>query len=321
MNDSTQSARAQKLASNFMVRTGMSPVDFARRIGYNFNTLQQFLNGHYSAITNSSRISGAILNFIENAPLDLEDAFNKNIYETGAVKVMRGVFAQLLTASQIFMVYAHPGSGKTDVARYLIALHNAQRAPEAGAYIFRVYCRKKISPRDLLKRICTKCGTPADTAIDRAIHNICWDFKGKRVVLYFDEAQNLSIDCLDTVRELFDEEPHFSLIFSGAEDLDQNFSKFTGNLERWERRITDRVTLPPVTTEEATGILRSELPEFTLDQAFIKQQLELATISVRVDKKTQRYISIGRLMATISEIRKSMAPLEAADSREVEKVA
>jgi DNA transposition AAA+ family ATPase len=309
MNDPcTLTARAQKLAATFLQHSGMSPVDFARRIGCNLSTYQQFMSGHYSSITNSPRVANAIISFVETSPLE-EDRFEGTIYETGAVKVMRGVFARLLDRSQIYMIYAHPGSGKTDVARYLIAQHHAQSAPDA--YIFRVYCRKKICPRDLLKRICTKCGTPADSAIDRAIHNLCWDFKGKRVVLYFDEAQNLSIDCLDTVRELFDEDPHFSLIFSGAEDLDQNFSKFTGNLERWERRITDRVTLPALTAEEAAGILRSELPDLVLDQAFIRQQIDLATISVRVAKATQKYISIGRLMANLSELRKSMADAEA----------
>ena len=35
MIDQTQtSAQAQRLASDFMIRSGMSPVDFARRIGY-----------------------------------------------------------------------------------------------------------------------------------------------------------------------------------------------------------------------------------------------------------------------------------------------
>jgi hypothetical protein len=67
------------------------------------------------------------------------------------------------------------------------------------------------------------------------------------------------------------------------------------------------VTLPAVTADEAAGILRSELPGAALDSSHIRQQIELATISVRVDKKTRRYISIGRLMAAIREIREGLA--------------
>ena len=72
----------------------------------------------------------------------------------------------------------------------------------------------------------------------------------------------------------------------------------------FERRITDKITLPPVTAEEATGILRSELATIALDDAMIREVLQQSTISVRAwTKKTQRYISIGRVMAAIREIR------------------
>lgn len=310
MNDRTMdtTARVQRLATDFLNRTGMSNVDLARRIGYSHNTLQQFMCGHYDKITSSSRIAGALLNFIEHTPAQDED-FHGQIYETGAVRIMRSVFSRLLDRPQIVMVYAPPGSGKTDVARYLIAQHNAARSaapsssPDAKQHIFRVYCRAKICPRDLMKRVATACGTPSDTAIDRAIHNLRWDFKGQRVALYLDEAQHLSIECLETIRELLDEEPRFSLCLSGSHELDKIFTRFTGTLEQLERRITDRVTLPAVTAEEAAGILRSELVGLNLDNAFIRQQIGLATIDVRVDKTKQRYISIGRLMAACREIR------------------
>jgi type II secretory pathway predicted ATPase ExeA len=109
------------------------------------------------------------------------------------------------------------------------------------------------------------------------------------------------------VRELLDEDPRFSLCFAGSHELDRTFARFAGTLEQLERRISDKVTLPAVTADEAAGILRSELPGAALDSSHIRQQIELATISVRVDKKTRRYISIGRLMAAIREIREGLA--------------
>jgi DNA transposition AAA+ family ATPase len=309
-------SRAQQLATGFLIRSGMSPVDFARRIGYNSSTLQQFMNGHYSKIANSSRIETAILDFIAQSPLEPESEYCGHIYETDAVRVMRGVFERLLERPQVYMVYAPPGSGKTDVARHLIAEHNARRQPDEKSYIFRVYCRAKICPRDLMKRVATACGVQADTAIDRAIHNLRWDFKDARVVLYFDEAQHLSIECFETVRELLDETPRFSLCFAGSHELDRIFARFAGTLEQLERRISDKVTLPSLSADEAEGILRSELPDLPLNQSFIRQQVELATISVRVERKTQRYISIGRIMAAVREIRAGLpAP---ADEKKVE---
>lgn len=302
----TYAERVQKMTTEYLIRSGMSPVDFARRIGYSDNTLAQFLCGHYARITDPTKICAAILRFLNENPVE-DDQLTSEIYETGTVRAMREVFSRALDRPRVFMLYAPPGSGKTDVGRHLIATHNERQPNNQKSYIFRVYCRARICPRDLLKRVATACGTRSDTAIDRAINNLRYDFRGKRVVLYFDEAQHLSIPCFETVRELLDEDPRFSLIFAGSHELDRVFTQFAGELEQLERRITDKITLPPVTADEASGILRSELAGITLDQALIRQQIELATISVRVERKTQRYISIGRLMASIREIRESLA--------------
>jgi DNA transposition AAA+ family ATPase len=317
------SARVQRLVTGYLIQSGMSPVDFSRRIGYSPNTLQQFMCGHYSNITSTDRITTAILSFIETNPVEPEAPYCGKIYETGAVKLMRGVFTRLLSRPQVFMAYAPPGSGKTEIGRHLIAEHNAQRSSDQNVqktYIFRIYCRVRICPRDLMKRVATACGTQSDTAIDRAIHNLRFDFKGCRVLLYFDEAQHLSVDCLEVVRELLDEEPRFSLCFAGSHKLDKIFARFAGTLEQLERRITDKITLPALTSDEATGILRSELAECKPDTAEIRALIEGSTIVVSVDRKNQRYISIGRLMASAREFRERLA-LSAEDAEKVEAVA
>jgi DNA transposition AAA+ family ATPase len=314
MTDQTKStARVQTIVDDYLNRSGMSPVDFARRIGYSDNTLAQYRNGHYSGITSPDRIEAAILAFVRDNPVE-SDTFSGTIYETETVRAMRRVFAKLLERPQVYMVYAPPGSGKTDVARKLISEHNAQHSADQKTYIFRVYCRARICPRDLMKRVATACGSQSNTAIDRAIQNLRWDFRGCRVLLYLDEAQHLSIECFETLRELLDEDPRFSLCFAGSHELDRIFAQFAGTLEQLERRITDKVTLPAVTEEEATGILRSELGGLALDASLIRQQIQLATITVRVNRKNQRYISIGRLMAAISEIREGIGA--AVDSAE-----
>ncbi len=312
--------RVQRLVTGYLIQSGMSPVDFARRINYSPNTLQQFMCGHYSNIANTDRITAAILSFIESNPVEPEAPYCGKIYETGAVRLMRGVFTRLLSRPQAFMAYAPPGSGKTEIGRHLIAEHNAQHSADQKTFIFRVYCRARISPRDLMKRVATACGTQSDTAIDRAIHNLRFDFKGCRVLLYFDEAQHLSVDCLEVIRELLDEEPRFSLCFAGSHELDKIFARFAGTLEQLERRITDKITLPALTADEATGILKSELAECKPDAAEIRALIEGSTIVVSVNRKNQRYISIGRLMASAREFRERLA-LSAGDAQREEAVA
>lgn len=308
------SQRVQALARDYIDRSGIGPADFARRIGYAYSTLNLFLNDKYCHVGgDDSQICAAVLNFVERYPVGADSAFQGQLYEIGNVRAMREIFARLFDRPQAYMVYAPPGSGKTDVANYLIAEHNRERASHNDRrFIFPIYCRQSIRPRDLMRRIAHACGTSATGEIDRIIANLRWEFRDARVTLYCDEAQHLSIECFETVRELLDQQPRFSLLFAGSHELERIFSRFAGTLEQLERRITDKITLPAVTREEAAGIVRSELQEVApnLDKALVHQQIEIATVQVRVKRDTQRYISIGRLMAAIRETREALLASE-----------
>ncbi|MGA9671139.1 MAG: ATP-binding protein [Terracidiphilus sp.] len=303
-----QQTQIAMVARQYLNSTGMSPVDFARRVGYAYNSVQQLLSGRYFTGYEPKNITRAVLDFIEQHPAERDAPVAHAIYETHAVQVMREVFARLMKRPMAILNFAPPGCGKTDIARHLIAEHNAQRTDDAP-YIFRIYCRSGIRPRDLFRRITTACGTPADSAIERAIHNLRFDFSGKRVVLYFDEAQHLDLHCFETVRELLDEPPYFSLCFAGSDELEQTFDRFwkKGNAERLDRRIIDKVYLPAISAEEAENILRSEVPGQFSD-AVIRTQIKAATVAAPYGKKTQSYISIGRLMAAVHEIQESQSP-------------
>jgi DNA transposition AAA+ family ATPase len=307
MNTDQHREKVRQLASDFINRTGMAPADFAARLGYGMSTLQLFLAGKYSYVQ-GARLTNAILEFLATNPLGEVGEFTGTIYETGAVRVVREAIASLLKRPQIFMMYAPPGSGKTDIVRHVIQDYNRQHGPT----IFRIYCRTCITPRDLMRRVSHACGTSmlgmrGAGSIERIIDNLRYDFRGRRVLLHFDEAQNLSIECIDTVRELLDEPPYMSLCFAGADDLEKTFSRYSESLERLHRRIIERIYLPSLTRDEAAGILRQELAEVAphLDAALIQQQIDLATITVQVARKKERYLSVGRLMAAAREIRES----------------
>jgi hypothetical protein len=308
MNDlSTAPEEARRLARNFLRRTGMNPVDFARRTGYHYATFWQFMKGTYARGANSKEaaITEAILAFVGSTQSQDENEFKGKLYEIGNTRVMRDVFRRLCEQPCIMLAYAPPGSGKTEVARALMPEFTT-----AETALFRVYCRAAITPRFLMQRVAVACGSIGSTHVERTIGNLRYDFAGRRVVLYLDEAQHLSVECLETIRELYDE-LRWSLCFAGSHQLDRIFSKWSGDLEQLERRVTDKVTLPAVTGEEAEGIIRSELPR--LSTAKVRALIERSHVDIRADKEVRRYLSIGRVMANIRELQELMP--EAADAQ------
>jgi DNA transposition AAA+ family ATPase len=52
------------------------------------------------------------------------------------------------------------------------------------------------------------------------------------VLLVFDEAQHLSIECLETLRELLDQPPHCGLLFAGTHELEEIFTRQALELEQ-----------------------------------------------------------------------------------------
>ncbi|MGD1106938.1 MAG: ATP-binding protein [Terracidiphilus sp.] len=295
----------RRLAQGYMRRTGMAPADFARRVGYAYATLGQFLSGKYRRGLESKEaaISEAILRFLGTSHNDVAEPFTGKLYEIGNTRAMRGILRQMREGKCILLAYAPPGSGKTDVARALIPEFSGD-----GVDIFRIYCRAAIGRRDLMRRIAVACGSIADLSIERTISNLRYDHSGRRVALYLDEAQHLSVECFETVRELYDE-LNWSLCFAGSHQLGKIFAKWTGDLEQLERRVVDKITLPAVTAEEADGIIRSELP--SLSAAKIRALIEGSHVDIRIEGVVERYLSIGRIMANIREMQDLMP--EAAD--------
>jgi DNA transposition AAA+ family ATPase len=289
-----EAQEVRTLAQSFLRRTGMAPQDFAHRVGYHYSTVCQFLSGKYRRGPGSKEqnICAAILDFVGSAQaVDAQEHLPGKLYEIGNVRVMREIFQQLTDHACILLAYAPPGNGKTDVARFLLPEFST---PECQ--MRRVYCRAAITKRDLMRRIAIACGTMADQNIERTIANLRFEYSGRRVALYLDEAQHLDIECLETVRELYDE-LHWSLCFAGSHQLDKIFTKWAGDLEQLERRVTDKVALPPVTHEEAVGIVASEIPDLSMPKS--RALIERSYVEVRGGDGLQRFLSIGRLMANI----------------------
>jgi hypothetical protein len=101
-----QSQKVRKLAQDYMLRSGMAPADLARHIGFAYSTTRLFLTGKYANLCHEAGVSRAILEFLERNPLAAAESFTGKIYETGAVKTIRQVFAQLLDRPRLHAVRA-----------------------------------------------------------------------------------------------------------------------------------------------------------------------------------------------------------------------
>ena len=73
--------------------------------------------------------------------------------------------------------------------------------------------------------------------VDRILRNLRFDLSQRKVLLVFDEAQHLSIECLETLRELLDQPPNCELLFAGTHELEAIFTRQALELEQWRSRF------------------------------------------------------------------------------------
>jgi DNA transposition AAA+ family ATPase len=91
-----------------------------------------------------------------------------------------------------------------------------------------------------MKRVAQSCGAIGMGTVDRILRNLRFDLSQRKVLLVFDEAQHLSIACLETLRELLDQPPHCGLLFAGTHELEQIFTRQALELEQWRFPVSCR---------------------------------------------------------------------------------
>ena len=301
--------RAQLL--DYCARAGLSNSDFAHRIDYSPNTLKMFVSEKYHHISGTGRlISDAITNFIARHPIEPPQEVVGSLYDTANVRTIRETFQKLLPRPVAYMIYAPPGSQKSFVLEHEVARLNRSEMSKNGhgRRAYYVYARQNLRPRDLVRRIAIVCGSRVTGDIDTMLSNLRFDFRGRRVLLVIDEAQHLSIECLEVVRELLDQPPHFSLLFSGSHDLKNTFDRFSATLEQWNSRIIAKVRLPGLLRDEAEGIVWREVGELLKakgDERAAKKVAQLVDDATTIDafEKGRRYINVRTLTNSLDQIK------------------
>jgi DNA transposition AAA+ family ATPase len=302
---------ASKKIIEYIARSGLTKCMFARRINYSTSAMWNFTSGKYHRVAGRGKlIRQAAETFIENNPIAPQTEISGELFDTANVRVIRETFEQLLPKPVAYMIYAPPGSQKTFALQNEAARFNLQEMPKngSGRRAVYVYARQNIRPRDMMRRVSVACGCDANSSIENMIESLRWEFRSRRVLLIVDEAQHLSIECFESLRELLDQPPRFSLLFAGSHDLKNTFDRFSATLEQWNSRIIAKVRLPGLEREEAEGIIRRELGELVsrmdggMAQVLIANLIKESTTKDAFEKN-RSYINVRTLTNALDQVR------------------
>ncbi|MGA2373445.1 MAG: ATP-binding protein [Candidatus Korobacteraceae bacterium] len=184
---------------------------------------------------------------------------------------------------------------------------------QKGWRFFRWTLTRPEDSLDLMKRVAESCGAIGMGTVDRILRNLRFALSQRKVLLVFDETQHLSIECLETLRELLDQPPHCGLLFAGTHELEAIFTRQALELEQWRSRFHAGQALPGISDEEAADIVHSELG-LGLSQRKMQTLISKSRITDLRNGGQHRYVSARRLFWVIRELQ-AVADRESTASR------
>lgn len=301
-------------AKDYMATTGLSLTAFARHVGCADNTLSCFFNGTYQRISGTSKNVGAkIMKFIDAHPAGIVERAKGKLYDTENVVTLRHWFRYSLEHSgerdRIICVYGGPGSQKTFVAEHLVDNLNRQELSKNGhgARAFHIYCSQDITPSELVRKVMCACALPSNQRIQQNLASLRIFFRSRKVVFLFDEAQHLGISCLEIVREMQDQRPHFGIMLLGSHKLREFFTNRAAELEQWNSRMTAVIELPGISEERAAEIVRTELngvKEYTATKMRVFLKACMAT-DIYSGRRAVQYLSARKLFNSIETFKQN----------------
>ena len=222
---------------------------------------------------------------------------------------LRQWFQYTLNNREICCVYGGPGSQKTFVAEELVTeLNRAEIGKNgSGARAYYVYCSQNISPLDLVRKVMTAAGMPSCARMQTNLASLRLNLRNRKAVFLFDEAQHLSLDCLEIVRELNDLAPKFGVMLLGSHKLKSFFAARAAELEQWNSRIEIVVELPGISHARASEIVQAELGSTaTITAAKLQRLLEDCTVpDIYSGKRQATYLSARKLFKSIKNIKRA----------------
>jgi DNA transposition AAA+ family ATPase len=286
------------MLKDYLKRVRLNYASFGRRIGYSESAIHKFICNFYGD-RNDSALRYRIWKYLEANPPGQKDVCPiERLYDTDDAQLIRDKFYECLEKRRAGIIEGDPGTGKSDIARYHIWELNRQKTNRRAYYI---YCPHGISPNGLMQLIAEAVGSICAGSIRNVIANLKYELQDKQCVIVLDEAQHLSLACMETVRELLDLDPRCGLLFMGSHKfgLMLDMKSIEMDLEQWTRRFYFREHLRGISEQQAVEIIRGELG--AIPEAAVKQL-------IKGSRAKAGYISGGRLFPILREMKSSVAP-------------
>ncbi len=301
------SDQVRKRLEQYLELTGMTPSEFADAAGCSYNKVKYFLRDQYDQISETD--FGPRRDFwawMQAHPVEPETKSSGKLYETRDYQLLRKYFFLALNRRRAYVVQADPGIGKTFCGKHLISELNRREISRNGAGRRAYFVRASaiMTPTQLLKEIALACGISSIGDSRRVLRALRRAFSGRSVVVVIDEAQQLSVAALESVRELLDEPPHCGLLIVGSHELERKFTLNSVELEQWNSRIASFRKLDGLSEQEARGILLAEMGE--LPEKVVRGTLkdcEVDHLSRGRNDRAHKYISARRLFSSIEDSR------------------
>ncbi|MBZ5697900.1 MAG: ATP-binding protein [Acidobacteriia bacterium] len=291
----------------WMIQTGWNDADIADAIpkadgrSYARSSVNLYRRGCYPGTKKGDEtraIRAALVELMDANPTALERHMQGKTYRTESYRKVRRAFFKALDRGWAYCVDGPPGTQKTRLLLSLCAELEASDAEKNGRArrALYVYCRPRMSRRDLLTEISMEAGIMPRGFIGERIRKLRHYFAARRVLLIIDEGQHLDDDGLETVRELLDQPPYFGLLFAGTHNLRRKFEQL--ELEQWRSRLQKFIELEGLSEDELREIWVSEVGSLTE-----KKVKELANYCRVRDyrKRDTSYLSARNLFFAIEQ--------------------
>ena len=303
----------------YLAASHLMPSMFADYIGYGRSSVQHFLDGSYHRVAGTDKhIRRKIEQFLDANPVAAAEEETGCFYETENATAMREWFHHALglgkKRGRLAPVYAGPGSGKTYIVQHLIAQLNrdylhAPNRPRA----FYVYCSQGETKRTLTIKMLHAAALPVHSTTQGNLMSARYALRNSRTLWVFDEAQHLSLECIEIVRELTDLKPYFGALVLGSHQLRVYFERNAAQTEQWRSRARKAsAELPGDSRETLAAIFRQELGaviDFTgpRGEAKLNGLLDACRVEDIFAKPARKYYSARRAFDAIEDARDRVA--------------
>jgi DNA transposition AAA+ family ATPase len=297
---------------DYMRLTGSTVLNIAREVGYSRATVDMFIHSVYRrGFRDDLFLRTAIWEFVQSRTTTPAPGPRGRLFETAGYRQIRRYVLRAIEHGEIALIYGPPGVQKTFVIEHLVAERQREEKNDA----IYVYAAPGLSMLSLLKRVCRAAGgaLPWESR-EQVTSALVYRFAscGKPPAVLVDEAQHLSIDCLEILRELHDR-AGCGLVLIGSHSLFESFVRpeRRPHLEQWLSRIDHRQQLPGLLKDEVCEIAARELGNGQPAQLTEKQRAVLLT-SCRVQDVYARgpdgrpavrtYYSARRLVKVVADL-------------------